>query len=327
MEASTGSETVSTENSGPQTHSGVRVAAVTVVISTRDRAEELERSLASLLASDVLPSEIIIVDQSRDRRSQSIVGACTTVGVEIRYIRHTGRGLGTSQNIGFSTATQPIVAVTDDDCVVPPNWIATIEASFAAPDGIDLLTGRVLPLGADEPGRYAVSSRIGNRRVDFGRDAMPWDIGSGNNFAARREWLVRVGGNDERLGPGSRGQGGVDMDLFYRLVRAGARARYNPASFVYHARTTWAGRLRRRGPYGYGMAACCVIRLVEGDRHALQVLIKWLVLRIRRMMSAVPGRDWRLAYEEILVLGGSLHGALHGVRVARPPSSTPRATH
>lgn len=291
------------------------IAAIAVAISTLNRPDALTVCLNTLLAGDVLPAEIIVVDQSKDDKTRQLIDGCASDPVSLVYIHHDGRGLGGAQNIGIQNATQPIVAVTDDDCEPASDWIAMIERSFAAPNSVDALTGRVLPVGPETPGTYAVSSRTSTQRVEFRRDAMPWDIGSGNNFAVKREWLNRIGGNDERLGPGSPGQGAVDMDLFYRLLRAGARIRYEPDLVVYHARTSKAGRISRRIPYGYGMGACCILWLRQQDFHALRVLASWFFLRTKRFVDGVLHMQGMRMYEEWLVLIGTLQGLAYGMRV------------
>jgi GT2 family glycosyltransferase len=150
---------------------------------------------------------------------------------------------------------------------------------------------------------------------------MPWDIGSGNNFAVKRVWLAKVRGNDERLGPGSPGQGGVDMDLLYRLARAGARIRYEPEALIYHERASRASRLARRGPYGYGMGAACSLWLRQGDNNAWRVLVRWVLMRARRLAIGVRQRDGLRVHEEFLVLAGTLGGLLYGWRVGERATS------
>lgn len=295
------------------------IANLTVAISTLNRPEALSFCLDTLLSGQVLPAEVIVVDQSRNDQTRLVVEQRQSKAVPLIYIHHSGRGLGAAQNLAIAKARYPIVAVTDDDCVPALDWIARIEQAFASQDRIDALTGRVLPLGLETPGLYAVSSRTSTVRAEFDSRAMPWYVGSGNNFAVKREWLVRIGGNDERLGPGSPGQGAVDMDLFYRLLRAGARIRYDPESLVYHARTSKAGRLARRIPYGYGMGACCSLWLRQKDYHALRVLAHWLLMRVRRLATGVWRRHWLLAYEELLVLVGTLRGVIGGFRVQSRP--------
>jgi GT2 family glycosyltransferase len=148
---------------------------------------------------------------------------------------------------------------------------------------------------------------------------MPWDIGSGNNFAVKREWLNQIGGNDERLGPGSPGKGAVDMDLFYRLLQAGARLRYEPELVVYHARTSKEGRISRRIPYGYGMGACCRMWLLQKDYRALHVLGRWTILRMSRLWGGIRSRHWMLVHEELLVLAGTIGGFMNGRRLSTSP--------
>jgi GT2 family glycosyltransferase len=293
-----------------------QAAQITVAISTLNRPEAVSACLDTLLSGERLPAEIVIVDQSLDDRTRVVVENNQPGGVVLKYFHHDGRGLGAAQNHAIIHASCPIVAVTDDDCCPAPDWVARIEQAFAPPRQLDGLTGRVLPLGPDMPGSYAVSSRTSTVRVDFDRRAMPWDIGSGNNFAVKREWLNRIGGNDERLGPGSPGQGAVDMDLFYRLLQAGARIRYEPDLVVYHARTNKAGRISRRIPYGYGMGACCRIWLRKKDHRAFRVLGRWFLLRMSRMWDGIRKRHWMLVYEELLVLTGTLQGFTNGYRLS-----------
>lgn len=296
-----------------------RLSEITVAIATRDRPEMLDRCLRSLLAAPVQPREIVIADQSRTDQTAQVVTQQRGGAVALIYQRQPSGGLGTAQNAAMARASGAIVAVTDDDCVPADGWLPALEAAFADPHGVDAVTGPVLPYGPEQAGTYSVAARSSTQRVDFDARALPWEIGSGNNFAVRRTWLHQIGGNDERLGPGSPGQGGVDMDLFYRLARAGARLRYEPAAVVYHERASRASRLARRRPYGYGMGACCGLWLRQGDRNALRILAHWINLRLRRAAAGLGQRDGERVREEALVLGGTVSGLVYGWRAARQP--------
>lgn len=285
-------------------------------ISTRDRAEALGRCLRALLRGDLVPARIVVVDQSRGDETRSVVDGFRQSRVPVDYVRHDGSGLGTSQNIGFRHAGEPIIAVTDDDCIPAPAWLRAIAEAFATDADLGAVTGPVLPLGPPRPGFAPVSSRPSLTARRFEGRSAPWHVGSGNNFALRKEWVQRVGGNDERLGPGSPGMGGVDMDLFYRLLRAGAVIGYEPAALVYHEQAPEADRLARRIPYGHGMGACCVLWLRQGDRYGARVLAAWAALRLRRLVGGLRRRRWRLVREEVLVLWGTVRGVLHGLSVA-----------
>lgn len=289
---------------------------VAVSISTRDRPDAVGCCLDALLQGELLPACIVVVDQSRDGATEAIVAARQDARVPIRYVRHAGSGLGVSQNIGLRAAAEPVVAVTDDDCIPAGEWLRTVAEAFAASPRLAAVTGPVLPLGPPRAGFTPVSTRPSRVSRRFEGRSVPWDVGSGNNFAVRREWLERIGGNDERLGPGSPGLGGVDMDLFYRLLRAGGAIAYEPEAVVYHELASQRDRLARRMPYGHGMGACCALWLRQGDAYALRVLAAWVALRVRRLAGGLRRREWRLVYEELLVLGGTARGLLHGARVA-----------
>ncbi|MFL6198014.1 MAG: glycosyltransferase family 2 protein [Thermoanaerobaculia bacterium] len=181
----------------------------------------------------------------------------------------------------------------------------------------DAVTGPVLPLGPEAPGLYAVSSRTSASPADFTGRALPWLVGTGGNFAARREWLLRAGGFDERLGAGSPGGAGEDMDLLYRLLRAGARIHYEPRAVVFHERQPRERRLASRSAYGRGIGACCGLWLRERDLHALAVLGGWLRMRGAMAAGAVRRRQWGGVREELLVLGGTARGLVYGLRTGR----------
>ena len=295
--------------------------AVSVAISTLDRPDLLDRCLSSLAAGTALPAEVVVVDQSLEETARPVVEARIR-RPPIRYVADGSRGLAAGQNSAVRRTSEPVVAVLDDDCVADARWLETVDYRFRSDAALGVVGGRVLPLGDDSGNLHPVSSRTSTTPRDFRGKALPWDVGSGNNFALKREWFERIGGCDERLGPGSPARGGVDMDLFYRLLRAGAAARYDPGLVVYHERAPLSERLARRVPYGHGMAAACAIWLRGGDFFALRVLAAWLALRGRLLASALRHRRWTSAYEEVLVLGGTARGFIHGLRVggSSPPS-------
>jgi GT2 family glycosyltransferase len=294
------------------------VVPLTVAISTLDRPDALGRCLQSILDGSTLPSEIVVVDQGEDRRAGDVIDRLGDA-LSIAYVRDAGRGLGRSQNLAVSHAANAHVAVLDDDCVADTDWVATMWRTL---EEVDVAAGRVLPLGPDLPALYPVASRTSVVRRTFVGTALPWDVGSGNNFAFARGWYERVGGCDERLGPGSRGRGAVDLDLFYRLVRAGARVRYEPDAVVFHERKPRSERLERRIPYGYGMGACCTFWLRDGERRGLGVLAAWVRMRSSLLVRAAARRRWMRAYEEALVLAGTVRGIGYGLRAPSRASTT-----
>ena len=281
---------------------------VAVAISTRDRPEALARCLRSLAEGRVRPSEVVVADQSSTSETERVARAAGA-----SRLRARPGGLAAAQNDAVAATSAPVVAVLDDDCIADAGWIEAIATAFAD-ERLGFLSGPVLPLGPEAPGTHPVSTRTSRDRRELDGRTLPWDAGSGNNFAVRRSWFERVGGGDERLGPGAPGKGGLDMDLFRRLLRAGAPGLYEPEALVFHERTTTAGRLARRLPYGYGMGACCVLWMRQGDRDGLRVLGRWTAMRADRLARSLVRGRWLAVREEALVLAGTAGGIVYGLR-------------
>jgi O-antigen biosynthesis protein len=289
-----------------------RRAAISVAIATRDRPRALARCLRSLGECRVLPAEVVVADQSGGPETRAAVMEADGPILRVRWVDGGSGGLAGAQQAAFDHAELELVAVLDDDCVADPGWIEALERAFAADSELALVCGRVVPLaGEGEP----VASRTGTARRRFSGRSLPWNVGSGNNFALRRGWFDRVGGCDPRLGPGTPGQGALEMDLFYRVLRAGGPALYEPAAVIEHERATRADRLARRRPYGFGMGALCALHLRAGDVYAALLLAAWVALRLRLVAAGVLRRRFAVLREEALVLGGTAAGIVHGMRL------------
>ena len=287
---------------------------ISVAIGTRDRPEALARCLDELRAGQVLPADVVVADQSSGPVTRQVAEAAAQAGLPVRWIDGGRGGLAGAQNAAFRQVATPVVAVIDDDCIADPDWIVVLERTFASDPELALVCGRVQPLAPSGDRVVAVASRTSLRRRAFTGKSAPWNVGSGNNFALRREWFERIGGCDERLGPGTPGLGALDMDLFYRVLRDGGRALYEPGAVVRHERATRDARIARRWPYGYGMGAACALRLREADLYGARLLAGWLALRLRVLASAlIRGRVAALR-EEALVLAGTAAGIVYGLR-------------
>jgi GT2 family glycosyltransferase len=289
---------------------------VAVAISTRDRPRALERCLEALATGRLAPDEVVVADQSEGDETRELLASAAQALGPVRYVEARHGGLGAAQNDAVRATAAPVVAVLDDDCIADDRWLESIVRAFVDEE-LALMSGPVLALGPEAPGLHAVATRTSRERRELDARTLPWDAGSGNNFAFRKAWFERIGGCDERLGPGAPGKGALDMDLFRRLLRAGARGRYEPDAIVFHERATTAGRLARRFPYGYGMGACCVLWMRQGDAHGFRVLARWLAMRSNRLARSLARGRWLAVREEVLVLAGTVGGIVFGLR-ARP---------
>lgn len=288
---------------------------VSVAIATRGRPGAVLRCLDTLLEGRVRPAEVIIVDQSEDDTTARAVAERQDHDTPILYIRQKASGLSASRNAAIVATSRPILAVTDDDCVPHSNWISVIEQVFSAVDAPDAVTGRVLPLVDGSSDFHSVSLRSNTTRMNFCGKTIPWNVGTGGNFAVKHEWFERIGYYDERLGAGSPGRAAEDADLLYRLLRAGAHIRYEPDAIIYHSRQDRNRRLSTRWGYGHGIGALCSLWLRRRDMYALRMLANWLVGTSWEFVDAGLHRQWFEAYQRLWGLGGTFQGLLYGIRV------------
>jgi hypothetical protein len=111
-----------------------------VVICTRDRPDKLQRCLASLPQQTWQAREVIVVDNaSTDSRTRDVAHAAGAI-----YVREDRGGLDFARNTGAREATSPIVAYTNDDVLLHPQWLERLVAAFDA-QAVAAVTGLVLP--------------------------------------------------------------------------------------------------------------------------------------------------------------------------------------
>ena len=105
---------------------------VSVVIPTRNRARILERTLPAICEQQ-FPGfwEVIVVDDGSTDETANLVGRCSSVyheKVVIQYVRSQGRGANAARNTGINLARGQIIVLSDDDVLVPPDWLEKLTA-------------------------------------------------------------------------------------------------------------------------------------------------------------------------------------------------------
>jgi glycosyltransferase involved in cell wall biosynthesis len=240
----------------------------TVVVSTRDRPDDLERCLASISRLQVPADEVIVVDNaSSDDRTERVARSAG-----VRYLHEPLPGLNRARNRGLAVATGDVVLFTDDDVQVHPRWLAELLRVFVDPMTM-LATGLVLPAVLDTDARLQFELHAGfNRgfeRRDFdGTRVSPYvagAMGAGASMAVRRDCALWLDAFVEELGPGMPTGSGCDTLFFSEVLRAGFRGVYTPSALAFHTHRSTEDALRTtlRG-YGNGGAS---FLLAAARRH------------------------------------------------------------
>lgn len=279
------------------------VPSVTAVVCTHDRADLLARCLASLVAlgargaADAPPLEILVVDNApSDDRTHEIVLRFPTV----RYVREPTVGLDVARNRGLNEACGDFVAYFDDDVTVDPAWLEGFVEAWSEHPDTAAVTGPVLPLELVTRAQVEFE-RLGGfghrfQKIRFGSTLAGNDLypcgpgifGAGCNMAFRRDVLRSLGGFDEALDTGARLPGGGDLDIFYRLVRAGHVIVTEPRCLVQHEHRREYARLRRQlWTWGLGLMAFVAksYRAEPLQRPKFRRLIRWWIVRALTMLA------------------------------------------
>jgi GT2 family glycosyltransferase len=281
---------------------------VSLVIASRNRPALLAATVASILAGEAVPAELLVVDQS-DVPHPELSAARSDEGCEIRYVWTRTRGVARARNIALAAARNELLVLTDDDMLATPTWLESIVEALVAAGPQSVVTGKVIPTEAEVPSGFAPSTHKDiPATVYAGRVGI--DVLFTGNMAIHRSALAAVGGFDERLGPGTHFPAAEDNDLGLRLLEAGYRIVYTPEAVLYH-RTWRAGgeRLRVMWNYGRGQGAFFA---KHSHLHDPYILRRYLG-ELFHGAAAAARRTWRRGRPpagDIVYLAGMLWGTL-----------------
>jgi glucosyl-dolichyl phosphate glucuronosyltransferase len=257
----------------PPTPSDDTTPDISVVVSTYNRADRLSVALEALLAQDGPDRyEVIVVDNNSTDGTASVVSQIAArANGRLRYAFEPRQGLSYGRNTGIELARAPIIAFSDDDVRVAPDYVQQLLGAFQAHPEIDYVGGRVLPNWLAPPPRWLTTSHwsplalqdYGLEPMVVGRERAQCLVGA--SLAFRRRVFDRVGLFTPALGRIKDGIGSTeDHDMQLRVWRAGMRGLYTPS--VVAAADVTPDRLEkayhRRWHRGHGRH-CALMRLRE----------------------------------------------------------------
>lgn len=223
-----------------------------VVICTRNRPGILQRTLDALDAQEDRDFDVVVVDGS-DAADPALARRATK-GARMQVVGQERRGLSHARNLGWQAAQATWVAYLDDDVVPEPGWAAELRRALRSHSDVDFVSGHVGAASVPTDDYLLVTTHeVTQERRLAGRWTRPWDIGFTLCMAVRRTWLERLGGFDERLGPGVKAfPSAEDMDFNYRFLLAGGSAYVTPRVRANHEQWRTTAEL---GPHFRGYMA------------------------------------------------------------------------
>ena len=222
--------------------------AVSVIISTRDRAHYLPEVLRTLAAQDCeVPFEIVVIDNGSTDGTAELLREWRGRDSRIRTASEPRAGLSRGKNAGIRMSRAPLLLFTDDDVRVHPRWVASYYELFSRNGGEAMLAGGpIIPI-ADDLGPWpewlAESALADAGMLDHRqqRELQRFEYVWGGNMAVPRALFDRFGCWDESAG--LQGQGRVtreeseffeDTELQDRVRKAGGATWFCSQAVVHH---------------------------------------------------------------------------------------------
>ena len=215
---------------------------VSVIVCAYNAADTIEDCLSSLERLTYPDVEIILVnDGSRDR-----TGEIGRQHPRVRVIDIPNGGLSNARNVGLAHATREIVAYTDADTRVDPDWLTHLVQPFLTTDVVGSGGPNVVP--ADDPPMAQCIARAPGGPTHVLLDDRTAEHVPGCNMAFKREALLAIGGfNAVYL------RAGDDVDVCWRLQARGWKIGFAASALVWHHhRSSVNAYWRQQVGYGEG---------------------------------------------------------------------------
>jgi len=217
---------------------------LSVIICTWNREASLRETLCSLQQSRFPVAttwEVLIVDNNSTDGTRAVCQQFVEQNPErYRYISEKRQGKSFALNAGVENAKGQILAFTDDDVQVHPDWLTETLRVFETHACVGVGGKIVAVWNSDKPhwltdeGPYKFMPAIVS--YDLGEELHEIRFPAyGANLSLKREMFEKHGMFRTDLGPTAGSEiRGEDNEFCWRLLHAGERLIYAPKAIVFH---------------------------------------------------------------------------------------------
>lgn len=220
---------------------------LSVLVPVYNRRAALGRCLEAL-TRQTLPRdrfEVIVGDDGSDDRPEALADVFGTM-LDLRFVRAPHRNRAAALNAAFHAARGDVVLFTDSDMLPTPTLLERhCDFHRRDPRPQAALLGFMDWAPSLAPSRF-MRYIVGPTAWQFGYGALvdggraPWGCFYGGNTSAKRAFLAASGLHDESLARVE------DIELGYRLARAGMELFYDAAAVNYHDHFVTVGAFAQR---------------------------------------------------------------------------------
>jgi len=166
--------------------------------------------------------EVVVVDDGSSDRTAEIARR-----FPVRYFFQENQGPGVARNRGVHEARGSIILFTDSDCVPEPDWIEEMTKPFDAEEVTAVKGAYVKPEKGMAPRFAQLEFEERYEKLEKSRYI---DLVDTYSAAFRKEAFLEVGGFDPNFPVASN----EDVDLSYKLAKAGKKMVFNRRALVRH---------------------------------------------------------------------------------------------
>jgi glycosyltransferase involved in cell wall biosynthesis len=285
---------------------------ISLIISSRNRAYGLTNCLDAVSKAarqaNYLKVELVFVDNgSTDNTSEIVQEWAKSAPVNTALVHEAKPGLAFARNSGMEAARGDILAFTDDDCEIFPDYFSTLAALFAA-DKEPIMRGGRIELGDSRDLPITIKTEL--EPASLTPNLHSGGFIHGANMAFPRTLADKVGLFDTRFGAGAPFRSGEDTDYVHRAFNAGIRVEYLPEFAVkhFHGRRALGDAKKLQAGYAMGNGALYAKYLFD-RRSNMRGMLRW---DIRQAILEAIGRR-KLDSELGLTYRGQLRDNIIGM--------------
>ncbi len=218
--------------------------SISVIVCAYNAESTMEGCLASFRKLNYPDFEVIVVNDGSTDKTGKIADRHAAENPHIRVIHQPNLGLSAARNVGMRAARGEIIAYTDSDCYVDPDWLTYMAWAFMDKRFV-AVGGPNLPPPEDNRTSACVAVSPGAPTHVLLTDEVAEHI-PGCNMAYRREKLMEIDGFDVTYRAA-----GDDVDVCWRLQNRGYVIGFCAAMMVWHhRRNTISAYIKQQKGYG-----------------------------------------------------------------------------
>lgn len=261
-----------------------------LILPTLNRCNFIKECLDSLVEQKYKNFEVIIIDQSYDELTKSLVEDYKGI-LNIIYKKVSFKGLSKARNVGIKLSNGSYIVLLDDDARYSKDYLE--EANKIIDKNINekiILSGKIIDDSIDE--EFIKYGNVKNEQVLNKKNIFKVCLSAA--LIIDKKDIIQVGGFDERLGVGAFFGSAEESDLIFNLIDHGYKIIYSSKMIVYHLKpkdTYDYSFIKKKYSYALGLGAFFKKHIVyRKNKELIPLYIRNLVVPTIKIFLNINNR-------------------------------------